>query len=82
MLSWIARPWRIAARSFGRLLFVFTVRGEGPFWAPGLTCGQWLAALSLAAVPFVVPALFKVSRRPLAASGPRSRIHSSRAMRS
>jgi len=81
---------------FGRLLFVFTVRGDGPFWAAGRnlrlfgavalsaavalvvlvvpavgerfgtvgpTGGQWLAALSLAVVPFVVPELFKLALR-------------------
>ena len=101
----------IATLVFGRLLFVFTVRGDGPFWAAGrnlrlfgavalsaavalvvlvvpavgerfgttdLTGGQWLAALSLAAVPFVVPELFKLARRALAAAGPRSPIHSTR----
>ncbi|HYI19454.1 MAG TPA: cation-transporting P-type ATPase, partial [Solirubrobacteraceae bacterium] len=80
----------------GRLLFVFTVRGDGPFWAAGrnlrlfgavalsaavalivlavsavgesfgttgLTGAQWLAALSLAVVPFVVPELFKLAQR-------------------
>ena len=82
---------------FGRLLFVFTVRGEGPFWRAGrnlrlfgavalsaavalvvllvpavgfgtvgLSTGQWLAALALAAVPFVVPELWKLGRPGLA----------------
>ena len=82
---------------FGRLLFVFTVRGEGPFWRAGrnprlfgavalsaavalvvllvpavgfgtvgLSTGQWLAALGLAAVPFVVPELWKLGRPGLA----------------
>ena len=87
---------------FGRLLFVFTVRGEGPFWragatrassAPsrfgrrraarppgvgagrqlrhtGLTGGQWLAALALALVPFIVPELWKLRRPALAVPQP------------
>ena len=92
---------------FGRLLFVFTVRGEGPFWEPGrnlrlfgavalstavalavlvvpaigehfgttdVTSGQWLAALALAAVPFLVPELWKLAQRRLeAAAGSRVR---------
>ena len=81
---------------FGRLLFVFTVRGEGPFWAAGrnlrlfgavalsaavalivlvvpavgerfgttgLSPGQWLAALALATVPFIVPESLKLAQR-------------------
>ena len=81
---------------FGRLLFVFTVRGERWFWEAGrnprlmgavalsaavalivlvvpavggsfgttdLSGGQWLAALALAVVPFVVPELWKLGRR-------------------
>ena len=99
---------------FGRLLFVFTVRGEGPFWAAGrnprlfgavalsaavalivlvvpavgerfgttdLSGDQWLAALALAGVPFVVAELWKLGRRRLATPGTRSQVRSARTTR-
>ncbi len=89
-------------------MFVFTVRGDGPFWRAGrnprlfgavalsaavalmvlavpavgdsfgavaLSAEQWLAAMALAVVPFVVPELWKLGRPRLApaASRPRPR---------
>jgi Ca2+-transporting ATPase len=96
----------------GRLLFVFTVRGDGPFWqagrnlrlygavalsaavalavlvvpaigerfgTTGLSTGQWLGALALAAVPFVVPELWKAGARRLAAAAPPSGVRSTHA---
>jgi Ca2+-transporting ATPase len=98
---------------FGRLLFVFTVRGDGPFWQAGrnlrlfgavalsaavalvvlavpvigdpfgttaLSPVQWFAALALAAVAFLVPELWKAGARRLAATGPQSRMRSTRAV--
>jgi magnesium-transporting ATPase (P-type) len=98
---------------FGRLLFVFTVRGDGPFWqagrnlrlfaalalsaavalvvlgvpavgerfgTTGLSGGQWLASLALAAVPLVVPELWKLAQRRFTATGARSPIGSADAL--
>jgi Cation transporting ATPase, C-terminus len=60
-------------------VLVVPVIGER-FGATALSTVQWFAALALAAVPFLVPELWKAGARRLAATGPQSRIRATRAV--
>jgi Cation transporting ATPase, C-terminus len=51
------------------------------FGTVGLSTAQWTAALALAAVPLIVPELWKLGRLRLLGAGPKSRAPATRALR-